>query len=474
MKKLNIVAVTSCPTGVAHTFMAAEALNKKAKELGHNIKVETRGSVGSQNELSDEEIQQCDLVIIAADIAVDKSKFAGKPIYETSTSAALKQGDVVFSEAIALMENYSPSNDTTANNANEDKKLFEKKEKKGAYKHLMNGVSFMLPFVVAGGLLIALAFAFDIKAYEIANINFKFLGVDVEVPHILNAIFQIGAANAFAMMVPILSGYIAYSIADRPALAPGIVGGMLAGVTGAGFLGGIASGFLAGYLIKWMKDKIKLPASLQSLLPTLILPFFGVLLVGLAMYYIIGWPVALLNGALTSWLQSLEGTNAVLLGLIMGGMMAVDLGGPVNKASYVTATGLLASNISGPMAAVMAAGMTPPIAMFLVTQFYKKEFTIEEQESGKAAGVLGLAFITEGAIPFAARDPFKVLSSCIIGSAITGGLVMLFQITSEAPHGGIFAFIGINKVLLYIACIAIGSLISATTYVAMLMTKKTN
>lgn len=474
-KKLKIVAVTACPTGVAHTFMSAEALRKKAVELGHEIKVETRGSVGAQNALTDADIQNADLVILAVDIGVDLAPFAGKPIHQTSTGAALKQTQNVFEQAMDVYKNFDSSLNPTPSAtqpAQSGGGRFAKKEKTGAYKHLMNGVSFMLPFVVAGGLLIALAFAFDIRAFDRPDIVFTALGQEIKVPNILNAIFQIGAANAFAMMVPILSGYIAYSIADRPGLAPGIVGGMLAGTTGAGFLGGIAAGFLAGFFVRWLRSVVKLPASLMSLLPTLILPFFGVLFIGLMMYYVIGWPVAIINAALTNWLAALQGSNAILLGLLMGGMMAVDMGGPVNKAAYVTATGLLADNIGGPMAAVMAAGMTPPIAMFLVTQFYKKEFTVEEQESGKAAGVLGLAFITEGAIPFAARDPFRVLLSCIIGSAVTGGIVMFFNITSAAPHGGVFAFLGISNIPLYALAIIIGSVLSAAIYIGLLMNKK--
>ncbi len=468
MSKLKILAITACPTGVAHTFMAAEALKTKAEELGHNIKVETRGSVGAENKITKTDIKNADLVIIAADIAVNTDMFKSKPIYKTSTKDALKNSDDVFAKAIKEHENFDFSQ---AGNTTEDKQESPSKERKGAYKHLMNGVSFMLPFVVAGGLLIALAFAFDIKAYEKADLIFSMFGFEVTVPHILNAIFQIGASNSFAMMVPILSGYIAFSIADRPGLAPGIVGGLLAVSTGSGFLGGIVAGFMAGYFVNFLSKNIKLPSSLISLLPTLFLPVLGVLGVGLAMYYVIGWPVAIIKTSLEGFLANLQGTNAILLGLIMGGMMAADLGGPINKASYVTAIAFLESGILQPMAVVMAAGMTPPIAIFLVTQLYKKEFTSQEIESGKAAGVLGLAFITEGAIPFAARDPFRVLLSCIVGSAITGALVMLFGITLQAPHGGIFAFLAVNKIMLYSLCIAIGSVITSALYIGLLLKK---
>ncbi len=467
MSKTKIVAITACPTGVAHTFMAAEALKQKALELGYEIKVETRGSVGADNKLTAKDIKNADVVIIAADIGVSESEFAGKPLYKTSTKDALKNAEDVFNKALELAKNF----DYSSVKQNTNQTVASNQERKGFYKHLMSGVSFMLPFVVAGGLLIALAFAFDIKAYERADIAFSVFGSTVTVPHILNAIFQIGASNSFAMMVPILAGYIAFSIADRPGLAPGIVGGMLAGVTGAGFLGGIVAGFLAGYFVNFLAKIIKLPNSLVSLLPTLILPFFGVLFVGLAMYYVIGWPVAFIKTSLENFLGNLQGANAILLGLIMGGMMATDLGGPINKAAYVTAVGFLDISIAGPMAAVMAAGMVPPIAMFLVTQLYKKEFSTEEVESGKAAGVLGLAFITEGAIPFAARDPFRVLLACILGAALTGALVMAFGITSQAPHGGIFALLGINHIALYLISIAIGSALTAVTYIALLVAK---
>jgi PTS system fructose-specific IIC component len=322
-------------------------------------------------------------------------------------------------------------------------------QRTGAYKHLMTGVSYMIPFVVAGGILIALSFFWGYKAFQ----------VEGTLPW---ALMKIGGGSAFALMIPILSGFIAFSIADRPGLVPGMVGGMLAASTGAGFLGGIISGFLAGYTVVYLKKLIKLPKNFEGLMPILILPVLSTLIVGLLMIYVIGSPLKNIMTALTNWLTRMSSTNAVILGVILGLMMAFDMGGPVNKAAYTFATGLLASNVFTPMAAVMAAGMTPPLGLALATVLFKNRFTDEEIEAGKAAWVLGASFITEGAIPFAAADPFRVIPSIMVGSAVTAALSMLFRIELRAPHGGIFVIpIAVSNPLLYIGVIAIGTVVTA-------------
>lgn len=451
---LNIVAITSCPTGVAHTFMAAEGLQQGATQLGHQIKVETQGSVGAQNTLTPEDIAKADLVIIAADTNVDLSRFQGKKLYSTGTKPVIHDSQKVVNTAISQAQVHGAASgasyaDTVARN-----KEASSQNRTGAYKHLMTGVSFMLPFVVAGGLLIALAFALGgINVFE--EVNKGTLGYNL---------FQVGAKSAFALMVPVLAGYIAFSIADRPGLAPGMVGGMLAVSAGSGFLGGIIAGFLAGYLVQFLNKTIQLPRTLQGLKPTLILPLLGTALTGLLMIYVIGTPVAAVLNVLTEWLKGMNGTNAVLLGLILGAMMAFDMGGPVNKASYAFATGLLASDIFGPMAAVMVAGMTPPLGLALATFLFKNRFTNDEQEAGKAAAVLGISFITEGAIPFAARDPLRVIPSLMAGSAVAGAISMVAGCALRVPHGGIFVLPIPNAVTnlpMYVVALVVGTVVTA-------------
>ncbi|GEM46931.1 PTS fructose-like transporter subunit IIB [Deinococcus cellulosilyticus] len=452
---LNIVAITSCPTGVAHTFMAAEGLQQGATQLGHHIKVETQGSVGAQNTLSAQDIEKADLVIIAADTNVDLSRFQGKKLYSTGTKPVIHDSQKVVQTAIVQGQVHGAAAggasyaDTVARNKEQSSQ-----NRTGAYKHLMTGVSFMLPFVVAGGLLIAIAFALGgINVFE--EVNKGTLGYNL---------FQVGARNAFALMVPVLAGYIAFSIADRPGLAPGMVGGMLAVSAGSGFLGGMIAGFLAGYLVQWLNKNIQLPRTLQGLKPTLILPLLGTTLVGLLMIYVIGTPVAAVLNALTEWLKGMSGTNAVLLGLLLGAMMAFDMGGPVNKASYAFATGLLASDIFGPMAAVMVAGMTPPLGLWLATLLFKNRFTTEEQEAGKAAAVLGISFITEGAIPFAARDPLRVIPSLVAGSAVAGAISMMAGCALRVPHGGVFVLPIPNAVTnlpMYVVALLAGTVVTA-------------
>lgn len=456
---LKVVAITSCPTGIAHTFMAADALKKAATRRGYEIAVETQGSVGSQNALSEAQIAEADLVIIAADTHVDTSRFTGKKLYSTSVGAAVKGADDVLNEAIVHGEVLRNASGKGLADEVKQAKAVRAAQRSGPYKHLLTGVSYMLPLVVAGGLLIALSFVFGIKAFE-------------EEGTLPAALMAIGGGAAFKLMVPVLAGYIAFSIADRPGLTPGLIGGMLAVNLGSGFLGGIVAGFLAGYVALWLRDNIHLPKNLEGLKPVLILPLLSTLIVGLVMVYIIGEPVAALLAAMTEFLQGLGTTNAVVLGLILGGMMAVDMGGPINKAAYTFAVGLLTSETYAPMAAVMAAGMTPPLGLALATLIGKNRFTEEEREAGGAAAVLGLSFITEGAIPFAAKDPARVIPSIIVGSAITGALSMMLSCELVAPHGGIFVLAIPNAVVNlagYAAAIVIGTLI--TTALLMLLKK---
>ncbi|MFO6297263.1 PTS fructose transporter subunit IIBC [Rahnella selenatireducens] len=445
----RIVAITACPTGVAHTFMAAEAIESEAKKRGWWVKVETRGSVGAGNAITPEEVAAADLVIVAADIEVDLAKFAGKPMYRTSTGLALKKTKQELDKALVEAEVFAPNAQGATSTA-------KKKEAGGSgpYRHLLTGVSYMLPMVVAGGLCIALSFVFGIKAFEVKGT-------------LAAALMQIGGASAFALMVPVLAGFIAFSIADRPGLTPGLIGGMLAVSTGAGFLGGIIAGFLAGYVAKAISGKLKLPQSMEALKPILIIPLVASLITGLVMIYVVGTPVAKIMAGLTAWLQSLGTANAVLLGAILGAMMCTDMGGPVNKAAYAFGVALLSSSVYAPMAAIMAAGMVPPLAMGLATLLARNKFEQSEREGGKAALVLGLCFISEGAIPFAARDPMRVLPCCIAGGALTGALSMAFHAQLMAPHGGLFVLLipgAITPVLGYLVAIIAGTVLAGGAY----------
>lgn len=457
-KGLSIVGVTSCPTGIAHTFMAAEGLESGAKALGHRVKIETQGSVGAGNTLAPAEIAAADVVIIAADTNVDRSRFAGKRVYVTGTKPAIKDGAGVVRTALeqATVQGEAHTTALSAGNLAEEAAAAKAEKNAGvpdAYKHLMTGVSHMLPFVVAGGLLIALGFAFGgIYVYK-----------DEYAGTLGNALFNIGANGAFKLFVPVLAGYIAYSIADRPGLAPGMVGGMLAMTGGSGFLGGMLAGFIAGYTTKWLNQNIKLPRTLEGLKPTLLLPLLGTLITGLLMWYVVGKPVAAALSAVTQWLTGLGNASAGLLGALIGAMMAFDMGGPINKAAYTFSTGLLTTNVFGPIAAAMAAGMTPPLALFLATQLFKNRFTPDEQEAGKAAGVLGLAFITEGAIPFAARDPLHVIPALMAGSAVAGAISMATHVQLHAPHGGVFVLFipgAVDNLGMYVLAILAGTIVS--------------
>lgn len=443
----RIVAITACPTGVAHTFMAAEAIQAEATKRGWWVKVETRGSVGAGNAITPEEVAAADLVVVAADIEVDLAKFAGKPMYRTSTGLALKKTAQELDKAVAEAKPYKPSG---AQSSSQE----EKKESAGAYRHLLTGVSYMLPMVVAGGLSIALSFAFGITAFK-------------EEGTLAAALMQIGGGSAFALMVPVLAGFIAFSIADRPGLTPGLIGGMIATSINAGFLGGIIAGFIAGYAAKLLSSKVKLPQSMEALKPILIIPLFASLITGLLMIYVVGKPVAGIMSGLTSWLANMGTANAVLLGAILGGMMCTDMGGPVNKVAYAFGVGLLSSQTYAPMAAIMAAGMVPPLAMGVATLVARRKFNKGQQEGGKAALVLGLCFISEGAIPFAARDPMRVLPCCIVGGAVTGAISMALGAKLMAPHGGLFVLLipgAITPVLGYLLAIVIGTAIAGLGY----------
>ena len=446
--KPRLVAITACPTGVAHTFMAAEALQQAAEQLGYELQVETRGSVGARNLLDEAAIAAADVVLLATDIEVETERFNGKKVYRCGTGVALKQPQQTLQRALAEAQPLQ----TETSNSSVGKA--QQSSGSGPYKHLLTGVSFMLPMVVAGGLLIALSFVFGIEAFK-------------EQGSLPAALMKIGGEAAFALMIPVLAGYIAYSIADRPGLAPGMIGGMLASALGAGFLGGIIAGFLAGYAAQALNRWLRLPQSLEALKPILIIPLLASLVTGLAMIYVVGTPVAQIMRSLELFLQNMGTANAILLGLLLGGMMCVDLGGPINKAAYAFSVGLLASQSYAPMAATMAAGMVPPIGMAIATFVARHKFTQSQREAGKAAGILGLCFISEGAIPFAARDPLRVIPASIAGGALTGALSMYFGCKLMAPHGGLFVLLipnAINYALLYMLAILLGSLLTGLLY----------
>ena len=446
-KMKNIVAVTACPTGVAHTFMSAEAIETYAKQQGWQVKVETRGQVGAGNEITAEEVAAADLVFVAADIDVPLDKFKGKLMYRTSTGLALKKTAQEFDKAFKEAKIYEGGATSAA-------KAEERGEKKGVYKHLMTGVSHMLPLVVAGGLLIAISFMFGIEAFKDENIA----------GGLPKALMDIGGGAAFHLMITVFAGYVAFSIADRPGLAVGLIGGMLATTAGAGILGGIIAGFLAGYVVKGLNDVIKLPPSLMSLKPILILPLLGSFIVGLAMIYLINPPVAKIMTALSEWLKSMGDVNAMGLGVIIGTMMCIDMGGPVNKAAYTFSVGMIASQVYTPMAAAMAAGMVPPIGMAIATWLARSKFTSNQRDAGKASFVLGLCFISEGALPFVAADPLRVIISSVLGGATAGAISMSLGITLQAPHGGLFVVPFVSDPLMYLAAIAIGSVVTGVIY----------
>ena len=448
----EVLAVTGCPTGIAHTYMAAESLERKAKEMGISLKVEKNGASGIKDALTAEEIEHAKCIIVASDRQVEMARFDGKPMIQTKVANGINKAEELLREAMsgaAPVYHASQSDKDSAESAIDAKDSFGRQ----IYKHLMNGVSHMLPFVIGGGILIALAFLFD--TFDPANA--KNFGSGTPLSAFL---MKIGGAS-FGFMLPVLAGYIAMSIADRPGLVAGFVGGLLASQGGSGFLGALIAGFAAGYLVLLVKKLVSgLPQALEGTKPVLFYPVLGVLFIGIAITFIINPPVSALNEWLMNSLQTMGTTSRVLLGLVFGAMMSVDMGGPFNKAAYVIGTGALATGEYGIMAAVMAGGMVPPLAIALCTTFFPSRFTEAERKSGITNYIMGLSFITEGAIPFAAADPIRVLPSCIIGAGTAGALSMFFECTLRAPHGGIFVVPTIGNPLLYLASIAIGSVVA--------------
>ena len=448
----EVLAVTGCPTGIAHTYMAAESLERKAKEMGISLKVEKNGASGIKDALTAEEIEHAKCIIVASDRQVEMARFDGKPMIQTKVANGINKAEELLREAMsgtAPVYHASQADKDSANSAIDAKDSFGRQ----IYKHLMNGVSHMLPFVIGGGILIALAFLFD--TFDPANA--KNFGSGTPLSAFL---MKIGGVS-FGFMLPVLAGYIAMSIADRPGLVAGFVGGLLANQGGSGFLGALIAGFSVGYLVLLVKQLVSgLPQALEGTKPVLFYPVLGVLFIGIAITFIINPPVSALNEWLMNSLQTMGTTSRVLLGLVFGAMMSVDMGGPVNKAAYVIGTGALATGEYGIMAAVMAGGMVPPLAIALCTTFFPSRFTEAERKSGITNYIMGLSFITEGAIPFAAADPIRVLPSCIIGAGTAGALSMFFECTLRAPHGGIFVVPTIGNPLLYLASIAIGSVVA--------------
>ena len=453
-----IVAVTACPTGIAHTYMAAEAIEKKAKELGYQVKVETRGSAGAKNVLTDDEIAKATGVIVACDTNVPTDRFDGKKVIECQVSDGInKTEELVKRIAAGDAPVFKASGKKEASHSS-----IGGKESIGhqIYKHLMNGVSHMLPFVVGGGILIAIAFLIDgfsvdlnsLPADQRANFGTITQGA---------ALFKGIGGTAFGFMLPILAGFIAMSIADRPGLAVGFVGGSIAANGTSGFLGALVAGFVAGYIVNLLKKIFsKLPESLDGVKPVLLYPLLGIFLIGVIMQFVVEPPIGALNTAINNGLNGLNGASAVVLGVLLGGMMAIDMGGPVNKAAYVFGTASIAAGNYNIMAAVMIGGMTPPCAIALATIFFKNKFTAEERKAGPTNFIMGLSFITEGAIPFAASDPLHVLPACAVGSAVAGGLSMAFGCTLMAPHGGIFVVPTIGNPLMYLVALVIGAFIA--------------
>ena len=458
-----IVAVTACPTGIAHTYMAAEAIEKKAKELGYQVKVETRGSGGAKNVLTDDEIAKAAGVIVACDTNVPTDRFDGKKVIECQVSDGINKAEELIKRIAA--------GDAPVFKASGKKEASHSsvggKESVGhqIYKHLMNGVSHMLPFVVGGGILIAIAFLIDGFSVDLNSLpadqraNF---GTITQAA----ALFKGIGGTAFGFMLPILAGFIAMSIADRPGLAVGFVGGSIAANGTSGFLGALVAGFVAGYIVLLLKKVFsKLPESLDGMKPVLLYPLLGIFLVGVIMQFVVEPPIGALNTAINNGLNGLNGASAVVLGILLGGMMSVDMGGPVNKAAYVFGTASIAAGNYNIMAAVMIGGMVPPIAIALATIFFKNKFTAEERKAGPTNFIMGLSFITEGAIPFAASDPLHVLPACVVGSAVAGGLSMAFGCTLMAPHGGIFVVPTIGNPLMYLVALVIGSFIDRKSVV---------
>ena len=455
--KCRILAVTSCPTGIAHTYMAAEGLEKAAKAVGCFIKVETRGSGGAKNVLTEQEIKDADCIIIAADAKVPMDRFHGKKLIECQVTDGISKADQLVERAIR--------GDAPVYQAGNPSSESEQKSSGGTahkiYTHLMNGVSHMLPFVIGGGILIALAFLIDGLCVDVNSLSADARSNFGTITPVAAALKNIGNV-AFGFMLPVLAGYIAESIADRPALAVGFVGGMIAANGKSGFLGALAAGFLAGFVILVLKRVFsKLPEAIEKITPVLLYPLFGILLIGLIMTYIVEPPIGALNTALNTGLTNMSGSSKILLGIIVGGMMSIDMGGPFNKAAYVFGTASIAAGNYDIMAAVMIGGMVPPCAIALASILFKNKFTKDERKSAPVNFIMGLAFITEGAIPYAAADPLHVLPSCIIGAAVAGALSMAFGCTLMAPHGGIFVFPVVGNAVMYLVALVVGTVVGA-------------
>ncbi|MFD1738118.1 fructose-specific PTS transporter subunit EIIC [Bacillus salitolerans] len=446
----KILAITACPTGIAHTYMAADSLKAKAKELGVDIKVQTCGSSGVKNQLTPEEIAEAKAIIVAADTQVDLSPLKGKHVIQVPVAQAIRNPQELIEQALKQDAPLYKGSDSDK----QESKGNQGTQRTGFYKHLMSGVSNMLPFVVGGGILIAISFIFGIKAFDPEDPSYH---------PIAEALMTIGGGNAFGLMIPVLAAFIAMSIADRPGFAPGMVGGFMAASGGAGFLGGLIAGFLAGYLVVLLKKAFEgLPQSLEGIKPVLLYPLFGILITGLLMMYVIIEPVKALNDALTVWLEGMGAGNLIFLGLLLGGMMAIDMGGPINKAAFTFGIAMIDAGNYAPHAAIMAGGMVPPLGIALATTLFKRKFTRSEREAGKTNYIMGASFITEGAIPFAAADPGRVIPSIVVGSAVAGALSMVFGIGLPAPHGGAFVIPIVNgNPLLYILAIVIGAIITA-------------
>ncbi|PRR18056.1 fructose-specific PTS transporter subunit EIIC [Borreliella burgdorferi] len=448
-KKDFILAVTACPVGIAHTYMAAESLKKAALELNINIKVETNGSSGTENPITEEEIKKAKGVIIASGKTIDKERFSGKPLIEVGVKDGIHKAKELIQ---TILKNEAPI--YKKSNTNKTTETLQKQNKKtGIYKHLMNGVSFMLPFVVSGGIIIAISFMFGIKAFDINDPSYN---------KIADILMQIGGGSAFALMIPILAGYISFSIAERPGLAPGMITGLMMNNGNAGFLGGILAGFISGYVtltVKKISDKI-IPSNLRGINPVLTYPFLSVIISGILIYGMLS-PISVINESITNMLNQLSGTNMAILGALLGGMMAIDMGGPVNKAAYAFGIAMITAKNYIPHASIMAGGMIPPIGIALATSLFKNRFSKEERESGKVCYFLGTCFITEGVIPFAAADPLRVIPACILGSSVGGFISALFKVEVIAPHGGIFILPIVVNPLMWITSILVGSIITA-------------
>lgn len=461
-----LVGISACMTGIAHTFMAAEALANTARKRGMRVKIQTNGSTGIENRLTPKDISEADAIVVAHDVKVDTSVFGDKPYADVAVKKAIDNPEAVIDKAMALDAGSSDSSAAGQQKKNNLETAMGKEEKdeedltaggkfaRAFYTHIMSGVSYMIPFVVVGGIFIAISFMFGIYASDPTSSTYN----------IWAAFFNdIGGNAAFKLYIPVLAGFIAWSIADKPGLAPGMIGGMMAVNGGSGFLGGMVAGFLAGYLTRYaVKVTRKVPHSYQGLMSVLFIPLVVTLLVGFVMFFVLNTPMANLIKFLTAWLKSMQGANAAIMGALLAGMMASDMGGPINKTASAFGLAMFASKIYGPSAALMVGGMVPPLGIALATLLFKNKFTIQEREAGKANWVLGASFITEGAIPFAAGDPLRVIPANIIGGAIGGALCMASQITLQAPHGGIFVIpIACNKPILYIGCILLGTVITA-------------